>query len=107
MQPILERADSAQLPCYLETHRESNVRLYQRHGFEICRQAAVPGHPIPVWAMLQAALSRHNRPIRRRFRQAIPSAASINPLARACQPQPRCIALNGAGNWPMQNDAAP
>src|SRR5262249_30395363 len=33
MQPILGRADREGLHCYLETHRESNVRLYQRHGF--------------------------------------------------------------------------
>jgi ribosomal protein S18 acetylase RimI-like enzyme len=51
MQPILARADSAHLDCYLETHRESNVRLYQKHGFDICEQATVPGHPIPLWAM--------------------------------------------------------
>jgi GNAT superfamily N-acetyltransferase len=53
MQPILARADAEGLPSYLETHRESNVRLYERHGFEITEQAAVPGHPIPVWAMLR------------------------------------------------------
>jgi GNAT superfamily N-acetyltransferase len=53
MQPILQRADDSKLPCYLETHRPDNVRLYERHGFEVMEQAAVPGHPIPVWAMLR------------------------------------------------------
>jgi ribosomal protein S18 acetylase RimI-like enzyme len=53
MQPILQRADAERLPCYLETHHESNVRLYQRHGFEITCHTAVPGHPIAVWAMLR------------------------------------------------------
>jgi GNAT superfamily N-acetyltransferase len=53
MRPILERADAARLPCYLETHRDSNVRMYERHGFEICQRASVPGHPVPVWAMLR------------------------------------------------------
>jgi GNAT superfamily N-acetyltransferase len=53
MQPILARADARNLPCYLETHRPENVRLYQRHGFEICCHCDVPGHPIPVWAMLR------------------------------------------------------
>jgi ribosomal protein S18 acetylase RimI-like enzyme len=51
MQPILSRADAEGLPCYLETHRESNVRLYEKHGFQICTRADVPGHPFPVWAM--------------------------------------------------------
>ena len=53
MQPILARADAAGLDCYLETHRESNVRLYEKHGFAICQRAEVPGHPHPVWAMLR------------------------------------------------------
>ncbi len=53
MQPILARADAQGLPCYLETHRPRNVQLYQRHGFEICCHTEVPGHPVPVWAMLR------------------------------------------------------
>jgi GNAT superfamily N-acetyltransferase len=53
MQPILGRADAQGLPCYLETHRPDNVRLYQRHGFEVCCHCDVPGHPIPVWAMFR------------------------------------------------------
>lgn len=55
MQPILQKADAAGLPCYLETHREGNVRLYQRHGFEVARCADVPGQTIPIWAMLRPA----------------------------------------------------
>jgi GNAT superfamily N-acetyltransferase len=51
MQPILARADADRLPCYLETHKPENVRLYQRHGFGICCHAEVPGHPLPIWAM--------------------------------------------------------
>ncbi|MBI3838431.1 MAG: GNAT family N-acetyltransferase [Planctomycetia bacterium] len=53
MQPILARADAQGLPCYLETHREANVRLYEKHGFKVTRKCDVPGHPIPVWAMLR------------------------------------------------------
>ena len=55
MQPILARADAQGLPCYLETHREANVRLYERHGFKVTSMCDVPGHPIPVWAMLRDA----------------------------------------------------
>ena len=32
MRPILNRADGQHVACYLETHREDNVRLYERHG---------------------------------------------------------------------------
>jgi len=53
MQPILSRADAQGAPCYLETHREDNVRLYERHGFLVVSKCDVAGHPIGVWAMLR------------------------------------------------------
>lgn len=53
MQPMIARADHERLACYLETHREENVRLYERHGFEVVERADVPGHSVPVWAMLR------------------------------------------------------
>jgi ribosomal protein S18 acetylase RimI-like enzyme len=53
MRPMLDRADQARLHCWLDTHREENVRLYQRHGFEIAQLTGVPGHPVPVWGMLR------------------------------------------------------
>lgn len=53
MRPMLERADQQELHCWLDTHREANVRLYERHGFEVARLVEVPGHPVPVWGMLR------------------------------------------------------
>lgn len=53
LQPILQRADTAGLPCYLETHREANLRIYQKHGFDLLRRADLPGHAVPMWAMLR------------------------------------------------------
>jgi ribosomal protein S18 acetylase RimI-like enzyme len=53
MRPVLDRADQAGLPCYLETHRDSNVRVYERSGFQVVSQSPVPGHPLTVWAMLR------------------------------------------------------
>ena len=53
MLPILARADARALPCYLETHRESNVRLYEKHGFTVVCRAEVPEHSLPIWAMLR------------------------------------------------------
>jgi hypothetical protein len=32
---------------------EADVRLYLRHGFEVARRAELPGHPVPVYAMLR------------------------------------------------------
>jgi ribosomal protein S18 acetylase RimI-like enzyme len=53
MRPMLALADEAGLACWLDTHQEKNVRLYQRHGFEIAERAEVRGHPIPVYGMLR------------------------------------------------------
>ena len=43
LQPILAKADSEQLPCYLETTTPGAVRFYQRNGFEIVHHMALCG----------------------------------------------------------------
>ena len=53
MSPILARADDSGVSCWLDTHQEMNVRLYERHGFEIVERADIPGHPLPVYGMLR------------------------------------------------------
>jgi hypothetical protein len=50
---MLAQADRAGLHCWLDTHQEQNVRLYERHGFEVSERAELPGHPIPVYGMLR------------------------------------------------------
>jgi len=57
LEAALMKADDQRLPCYLETHGENSVRLYERHGFETVRLFDVPGHTVPVWAMLRRARS--------------------------------------------------
>ena len=51
IQLILKQADSAGLPCYLETSTEGGVRFYQRHGFEIVRTGELPGDNLRFWTM--------------------------------------------------------
>jgi ribosomal protein S18 acetylase RimI-like enzyme len=51
MRPVLDRADRDGLACYLETHKEANVKVYQRYGFEVVSTNPVPGHPLTLWAM--------------------------------------------------------
>lgn len=48
---ITTRADQQGVACYLETHREQNVRLYERHGFQVACRRELAEHPVPVWAM--------------------------------------------------------
>jgi GNAT superfamily N-acetyltransferase len=55
LEAITIKADQQHLPCYLETHGEKSARLYERHGFETVRLFEVPGHTVPVWAMLRPA----------------------------------------------------
>ena len=58
LQPVLALADAAGQPCYLETHVESNVRFYQRHGFAV--MSAVPTHDgkLTIYAMRRPGMQR-------------------------------------------------
>lgn len=47
----LRRAEPA--PCFLFTHLPENVKLYQRLGFEVIGECAVPKTPITFWGMRQ------------------------------------------------------
>jgi ribosomal protein S18 acetylase RimI-like enzyme len=55
MRPVFEEADRERYRCYLETHKESNVRTYERYGFRVVSQTPVPKHALTVWAMLRSA----------------------------------------------------
>jgi ribosomal protein S18 acetylase RimI-like enzyme len=51
----LAPVDSAGVAAYLETGLEQNVRLYQRHGFEIAAELAAPRGGPRFWSMLRPA----------------------------------------------------
>ena len=48
-------ADEQHMPAYLESSNELNVPLYQRHGFEVISQEALPGDGPRVWFMWRDA----------------------------------------------------
>jgi GNAT superfamily N-acetyltransferase len=50
--PVLARADESGTPCYLETHTTGNVRLYERHGFQVVEHHENPAS-VPLWAMFR------------------------------------------------------
>lgn len=52
LRPMLARADAAGLPCYLETENPANITIYQRYGFQVVAEDAVPAGP-HIWAMLR------------------------------------------------------
>ena len=51
MRPLLARCDRLELPCYLETQRESNVPYYRRFGFDLRERIEVDGGGPPMWLM--------------------------------------------------------
>jgi GNAT superfamily N-acetyltransferase len=48
--PMLARADREGIPCLLETNKERNLPLYERHGFEVLSHGMIGG-VCPYWAM--------------------------------------------------------
>lgn len=51
MQPTLERADSAELPAYIEASSERSAALYRRLGFVHIDVLELPDGGPPVWRM--------------------------------------------------------
>ena len=47
----LGRMAQADPSCYLETGSEKNVRIYQRHGFELSSEAVLPGKGLTLYFM--------------------------------------------------------
>jgi len=53
LQPMLDRLDAENLPCYVETSIEEYVRIYQHFGFRVIHEAVLPGSGSKMWAMLR------------------------------------------------------
>lgn len=63
VRPMLDEADRTGLPAYLETHNPANVGVYERYGFTLVEELAVPGTDLVQRCML-----------RRPARAAVPAA---------------------------------
>ena len=53
LKPMFLRIDQEHLPCYLETHNEKNVSIYQHFGFEVVEEGTIPGTNVTHWGMLR------------------------------------------------------
>jgi ribosomal protein S18 acetylase RimI-like enzyme len=51
MQPVLNRCDRDGTPAYLESSKERNVALYERHGFRVVEELRLPKDGPPIWRM--------------------------------------------------------
>ncbi|MFW9987421.1 MAG: GNAT family N-acetyltransferase [Candidatus Odinarchaeota archaeon] len=48
-----EEIDKQDIPCYLETHKEKNVSLYQHFGYKTVETGIIRGTDLTFWAMLR------------------------------------------------------
>jgi ribosomal protein S18 acetylase RimI-like enzyme len=53
LQALIEESERAGLPLYLETETESNVRMYERLGFTVVKEIALPIINLPMWEMVR------------------------------------------------------
>jgi len=53
IKPMLTRIDREQLPCYLDTNNENNVRIYQHFGFKVLKKYQIPESNVINWSMLR------------------------------------------------------
>ncbi|MEM6912341.1 MAG: GNAT family N-acetyltransferase [Pseudomonadota bacterium] len=49
----LQEADKGGFPAYLESSKEENIPLYERHGFQVIEKAQVDDTSPPFWTMLR------------------------------------------------------
>ncbi|RIK86926.1 MAG: hypothetical protein DCC67_02365 [Planctomycetota bacterium] len=54
LSPMLEHCDKEQVACFLDTQNPINVRFYERLGFRVVHQGAVPPTKSDAWFMLRA-----------------------------------------------------
>jgi hypothetical protein len=55
--PVLSRADSTGMPCYLETFSEKRLGFYKDFGFRITGAGRIPDGGPNFWAMMRAHAS--------------------------------------------------
>lgn len=56
MQPMLEKADSEGIACYLETENEQNLGFYETLGFQMVASATVPKTNITTWSLIRKSV---------------------------------------------------
>jgi len=49
----LSEIDEQNMPCYIETHSEKNVPMYEHFGFEVVEKTFLPKSDVSVWGMLR------------------------------------------------------
>jgi len=50
---MIKKKESEGFPIYIESHKEENVSLYQKYGFEIVEHVIIPNTDVPLWGILR------------------------------------------------------
>lgn len=50
---LIEKCDQSEIPLYLETETEENVRLYEKFGFKTIQKITLPVVEHPMWEMVR------------------------------------------------------
>jgi ribosomal protein S18 acetylase RimI-like enzyme len=58
MQPVLQRCDREGTAAYLESSKQRNVVLYERHGFKVVEELRLPQDGPPLWRMWRDPLDQ-------------------------------------------------
>ena len=58
---MIDRADAAGQPCYLETAQPTNVAFYQKLGFDRVVDTRGPGSGLRLWTFRHSPLTPVNR----------------------------------------------
>jgi ribosomal protein S18 acetylase RimI-like enzyme len=53
LRTLIEQSDQAGVPIYLETETEDNVSMYERFGFQVLKEIALPVISLPMWEMVR------------------------------------------------------
>ena len=53
LKPMFEYLDRIGQDCYLETHKEENVKIYEHYGFELLEVSKIPKTDIVQYSMLR------------------------------------------------------
>ena len=54
--PMFARMEKEQMPCYLDTNNENNVKIYEHLGFKMIKKYVIPGTSVLNWSMLRQNL---------------------------------------------------
>ena len=55
LKPMFQYLDRIGQDCYLETHKEENVKIYEHYGFELLEVSKIPKTDIVQYSMLRKA----------------------------------------------------